>query len=194
MKKLSLLVLSVMFFAIGNVKAQKFGHVRIDSLLLSMPEYKSAKEKGDAKLKSLQTFLSNLQNEYDQKLQKAQNDAANMSEIERKNVEEELMGMQQRIQTRNVEAQNELQVYEGALMKPINEKVRKAIEKVAKDNSFKYIFDTTAGTIPYCDPADDVYKLVKKELDAMPAVKLPDSAGSDINKGAGNGKTKTGGK
>ncbi|MFN6037822.1 MAG: OmpH family outer membrane protein, partial [Bacteroidota bacterium] len=86
MKKLSLLVLSVMFFAIGNVKAQKFGHVRIDSLLLSMPEYKSAKEKGDAKLKSLQTFLSNLQNEYDQKLQKAQNDAANMSEIERKNV------------------------------------------------------------------------------------------------------------
>ncbi|MFN6038545.1 MAG: OmpH family outer membrane protein, partial [Bacteroidota bacterium] len=86
------------------------------------------------------------------------------------------------------------QVYEGALMKPINEKVRKAIEKVAKDNSFKYIFDTTAGTIPYCDPADDVYKLVKKELDAMPAVKLPDSAGSDINKGAGNGKAKTGGK
>jgi outer membrane protein len=174
---------------------QKIGHVNLDSLISLMPEFKTAKEKSEAKLKSLESFLMNLKGEYDQKVQKAQTDYNNMSEIERKNIEEELAGMQQRIQARQTEAQNEYQVYNNSMLKPIYDKAKKAIEKVAKTSGYKYIFDTTAGNVLYSEPADDVIMLVKKELDTMPAVKLPDNPTSqDAGKSGGNLKPKTGGK
>ena len=162
-----------------NVSAQKMGHLSLDSLISLMPEYKTAKEKSESKLKSLEGFLMNLKNEYDMKVQKAQTDYEKMSDIERKNIEEELAGMQQRIQSRQAEAQNEYQVYSNNMMKPIYDKAKKAIDKVAKANGYRYIFDTGIGNVLYSEPADDVLLIVKKELDTMPAVKLPDSGATD---------------
>jgi outer membrane protein len=172
---------------------QKIGHVNLDSLISLMPEFKTAKEKSESKLKSLESFLMNLKGEYDQKVQKAQTDYNTMSEIERKNIEEELAGMQQRIQARQTEAQNEYQVYNNSMLKPIYDKAKKAIEKVAKASGYKYIFDTTAGNVLYSEASDDVIMLVKKELDTMPAIKLPDNPTMQ-DAGKGNMKPKTGGK
>lgn len=187
-------ILVFFLFTGSALKAQKIGHVNLDSLIALMPEFKTAKEKSEAKLKSLENFLMNLKNEYDQKVQKAQTDYNNMSDLERKNLEEELAGMQQRIQSRQAEAQNEYQVYNNNMLKPIYDKAKKAIEKVAKDNSYKYIFDTTAGNVLYSEASDDVLKIVKKELDAMPPVKLPDSGTTDPGKGNGGKSNKPGGK
>ena len=195
MKKLSLVIGVSLMLVASCLNAQKIGHVNLDSLISLMPEFKTAKEKSEGKLKSLEGFLMNLKNEYDQKVQKAQTDYNNMSDIERKNIEEELAGMQQRIQARQTEAQNEYQVYNNNMLKPIYDKAKKAIEKVAKTNNFKYIFDTTAGNILYSEPSDDVLLLVKKELDTMPAVKLPEATGADMVKpNPGVNKPKTGGK
>ena len=194
MKKSTLIIGLILLTGFFGMKAQKLGHVNLDSLISLMPEFKSAKEKSEAKLKSLESFLMNLKSEYDQKLQKAQADFNNMSEIERKNIEEELAGMQQRIQSRQTEAQNEYQVYNNNMLKPIYDKARKAIEKVAKTNNYKFIFDTTPGNILYSEAADDVLMLVKKELDTMPPVKLSESGGLEPAKGNGGAKPKTGGK
>ena len=193
MKKLTTIIAIVFLSTACLLHGQKIGHVNLDSLISLMPEFKAAKEKSEGKLKSLESFLMNLKSEYDQKVQKAQADYNNMSDIERKNIEEELAGMQQRIQARQTEAQSEYQVYNNNMLKPIYDKAKKAIEKVAKSNSYKYIFDTTAGNVLYSESSDDVIQLVKKELDSMPAVKLPDNP-STQDSGKGTMKPKTGGK
>ncbi len=50
-------------------------------------------------------------------------------------------------------------------MKPILEKVNTAIEAVAKEGGFQYIFDTQAGVILYADESADVTSLVKAKID-----------------------------
>jgi outer membrane protein len=185
MKKLFVKMLAIFILVnVSAVSAQKLGHVDLDSLISLMPEFKAAKEKSEGKLKSLEGFLMNLKNEYDQKAQIYQTNYATMSEMEKKDMEEQLSGMQQRIQSRQVEAQTEYQTYSNNMMKPIYDKAKKAIEKVAKANGYKYIFDTAVGNILYSEPGDDVLQLVKKEMDAMPAAKLPDG-GASTNDGMG---------
>ena len=71
MKKTIVTSLLFLSFALSSVFAQKLGHVSLDSLISLMPEYKTAKDKSEGKLKSLESFLMNLKNEYDMKDRKS---------------------------------------------------------------------------------------------------------------------------
>ena len=53
---------------------------------------------------------------------------------------------------------------EQELLEPILSKARKAIEEVAKEGKYTYIFDKTGGTILYANESEDVLPLVKKKL------------------------------
>jgi outer membrane protein len=50
------------------------------------------------------------------------------------------------------------------LLKPIQDRVNKAIKDVATENGFLYIFDSGMGVVLYADPAADATKLVKTKL------------------------------
>ncbi|MCC7222835.1 MAG: OmpH family outer membrane protein, partial [Chitinophagales bacterium] len=50
------------------------------------------------------------------------------------------------------------------LLNPIREKVRVAIQTVAKEGGFSYIIDTSAGNVLFSDPLLDVTALVKSKL------------------------------
>ncbi len=194
MKKIIVRVLTLCFLTLGTtLNAQKIGHVDLDSLITLMPEFKTAKEKSEAKLKSLETFLLNLKNEFEQKYQIYTEKAATMSEMERKDMEEQLSAMQQRIQSRQAEAQTDYQNYSNNMMKPIYDKAKKAIEAVAKANNYKYILDTSVGNVLYSEPADDVLQLVKKQMDSMPLAKLPDGGTTDSGTQGGGGVKPAGG-
>jgi outer membrane protein len=41
---------------------------------------------------------------------------------------------------------------------------KKAIEQVAKENGYTYIFDTSVGAVLYWEESDNVLSLVKKKL------------------------------
>jgi outer membrane protein len=53
---------------------------------------------------------------------------------------------------------------EQDLINPIIEKAKKAIEQVAKENGYTYIFDTSVGAVLYWEESDNVLSLVKKKL------------------------------
>ena len=63
-----------------------------------------------------------------------------------------------------MQAQTEFQKKNDELTKPINEKAKKAIEKVAKAKGYKMVVDTSTGTVLYNDPMDDIFNAVKAEL------------------------------
>jgi len=163
MKKIILITfLSIIAF---NSNAQnKFGHLDSQELLLLMPERKAAENSIADFAKTLEAQLTAMSAEYQQGLQEYQENEANYNDLVKKDKEAEILGLQQRIQTFQQDAQQSLAAKEQELLEPILSKARKAIEEVAKEGKYTYIFDKTGGTILYANESEDVLPLVKKKL------------------------------
>ena len=163
MKKIILITfLSIIAF---NSNAQnKFGHLDSQELLLLMPVRKAAETSIADFAKTLEAQLSAMSAEYQQGLQEYQENEANYNDLVKKDKEAEILGLQQRIQTFQQDAQQSLAAKEQELLEPILSKARKAIEEVAKEGKYTYIFDKTGGIILYANESEDVLPLVKKKL------------------------------
>jgi len=169
MKKLIGLLVLMMIFSFGrNATAQeyKFGHINSDELFSAMPERDTIL----AKMQELQTELQNeleiMQVDYNNKLNNYTENVENLSEIVRQTKEEELMSMRQRISNFQQTADQQLQQQQMQLMQPVIEKAEKAIEDVARENNFTYIFDLSRGPIIYFDKEQsiNILEMVKTKL------------------------------
>ena len=72
--------------------------------------------------------------------------------------------MQARIDSFQKSAQDDITKKENELLKPILDKAKKAIEDVATENKYNYVFETGYGAVLYSDPGDDILPLVMKKL------------------------------
>ena len=158
------LFLFVSAASFGQAKL-KFGHLNSNDLLELMPEKVSAEKTIQDYAKQMETQLLEMQTELEKKYNDYTANQATYSDIVKKTKEDELMNMQQRIQTFQQNAQTELQKKEQELLKPIIEKAQKAISDVAKENGYSYVFDTGVGTLLYWPKeSDDLLPLVKTKL------------------------------
>ena len=165
MKK-TLVLLFVALIALGSnsfAQKQKFGHIDSNELLSVLPERDSAQAELEKYAKELDDQLKLMQNELDKKYTDYDSNKASYSAIVRKTKEEELMGMQQRIQAFQQNAQQDLQQKESDLLKPIYEKIQNAIKEVGDENAFTYVYDT-ATLLYYSDASIDVLPMVKTKL------------------------------
>ena len=163
MKKI-ILITFLSIVAFNSYAQNKFGHLDSQELLLLMPERKAAENSIADFAKTLEAQLSAMSAEYQQGLQEYQENEANYNDLVKKDKEAEILGLQQRIQTFQQDAQQSLAAKEQELLEPILSKARKAIEEVAKEGKYTYIFDKTGGTILYANESEDVLPLVKKKL------------------------------
>lgn len=157
--------------------AQKIAHVQLDSLIQLMPETKQAMDIAQAYLKDLEKQVASMKTEFDTKYQDYLANEATYSELVKKTKQEELQTLNQRIQDFQQQAQQDYQKKYMELSKPIQDKAKKAIDAVAKENSYKYVIDTSTGLVLYSEASDDILMLVKKKLDSMPAAVLPGQGG-----------------
>lgn len=150
------------FFA----NAQKFGIVNSQEIIQMLPEVKEASaniETFGAQLqKKYQQMITSLQTKYqDLERKQAQGEISpKQLEEEAKKLKEEELGLSQYEQT----SQEQIVTKQNTLMKPIMDKITKAIEDVAKENGYTYIFDGSVGFVLYADASTDVSALVKGKL------------------------------
>lgn len=158
-------------------KAQKIAHISLDSLVTVMPETKVAKDVAQKYLSSLDQEMLTMQTELESKYQKYMTDsqAGTMSDLVKQNKEAEIQQLQKRIEDFRQQASQEYQKKYGELTAPIMDKAKKAIEAVAKEGGYKYVLDTSVGSVLYSEPADDIFVAVKKKLDSMPQANIPGS-------------------
>lgn len=143
----------------------KFGHINGQELLMLMPERDSAEIKLRAYASDLSEQVEQLHVEYNNKAQTFIQRRDTFSPAIREARERELAQLQQRIQEFESTAQQDYQRMQGELMKPLMDRADAAINKVAKDNGFIYIFDVSAGSVVYfSEQSTDILPLVKKEL------------------------------
>lgn len=196
MKKVAkTIALVVIGLAINSVAlAQKIAHIQFDSLISLMPESKKALDMAQEYGKQLEKEITAMQTEFQTKYADYQANYQSYSELVRKNKEEELQMLQQRIEAFREQASQDYQKKYTELSKPIYDKAKKGIDAVAKESGYKYVLDTSTGMVLYSEASDDILMLVKKKLDTMPEAVLPGSAPANTTPKTGGTTTpKTGG-
>jgi outer membrane protein len=162
MKKITL-VLVACIFCITPAFAQKYGHVNSTEVMRAMPGVDSLQIKMADFQKNLEILYENMVSEYQTKKDKYDKEAGTMTSSVRKLREDELVTMQNRIQEFSMNVQDDIEEEQARLLAPFQEKIQNAINEVAKDNRYNYIFDTQI--LLYYDGGDDVTPLVKKKLE-----------------------------
>ena len=168
MKKVIVLgTFSVLFFLGFNAQAQskiKLAHVNSTELMKIMPGVDTAQKNIQDFAKQLEEEAKAMYAEFEKKYADFERDRATMSEAMQRVKMKELQDLQDRIKMFEENAQEALQEKQEELLKPIIDSAKKAIEEVAKENGYNYVFDSGMGILLYSDESDDILSLVKKKL------------------------------
>ncbi|MFB6305465.1 MAG: OmpH family outer membrane protein [Flavobacteriales bacterium] len=168
--------LLVFLMVVGSTfqgKAQKLGHVKLQKVLKAMPDHDSARQRMQEFQKRLQSNIKQMNAEYQSKVTDFQQRQEKMTDTERENMMSNIQDLQKRIQKAQSQAQKDIRKQEQELIQPLIKKVQKAIDKVAEENGYTYIFNSTSnensmgGGLLLYEGGKDVTKKVKKEMGLM---------------------------
>jgi outer membrane protein len=164
MKKL-VLFLACAFVVSSSVSAQvKFGYIDSRELLSAMPEKTKADSSLQLYAKSFQDQLTQMQKEYEKKLQDFQAQEKTMTDAIREVKIKEIQDLQNRMESTNQSAQEKVEKKRQDMYSPILEKADKAIKAVAAEKAYDYIFDASSGAILHAKETDNILPLVKAKL------------------------------
>ena len=162
-----LIALSFVFgaIALSNAQDSKVAHINTQELIETMPAYKSAMSQLEKLESTYRADIDDLYKEAQSKNQRYQKEAVNQTEEENAKRAQELQQDQQKIVQFQQNAQKELQKKESELLRPVYEKARTSIQKVAREKGYDYVLDSTtgAGGVILAD-GYDLMADVKKDL------------------------------
>jgi len=168
MKKLLFVALMVLGTAVGASAQQRYSVIDTKYILERIPAYKEA----DAKLKLVgeqwQKEIDDLQVQLDKMYKNYESEQFMLTDALKKKREDELFEKEKQVR----DLQKKRFGYEGdlfkerqRLIKPVQDKVYDAIQKIATSRSYDFVLDKSEGiTIIFADPKLDKSDDVLKEL------------------------------
>lgn len=163
-----LLFLGFFTFGLNFANGQKFGYIDSEFILSKMPEYKKAQDEIDQLSSSWQKEIEEMQKSVDVLVASYNAEQVLLTEEMKKERETEI-----------AEKESEMRDYQKKvfgfgglfflkkqeLIKPLQDKVFEAVEKVAKSNRLSIIFDKSGELVMiYTDPRHDYTDFVLEEL------------------------------
>lgn len=157
--------LAVMLMGVATaLQAQKFGYVNSAKILAELPEVKQAEANLEALQKQLQKkgedMVKTLQEDYMNVQKKVQ--AGTMSPKQQEEESQRLSQEEQKIAEFEQNMRKQVQEKREELLSPIYERVNKAIQEVAEEKGYQFIFDQNV--LLYAQESQDVSDLVKAKL------------------------------
>ena len=163
--KTLLLVTALFIGATSFTQAQsKVAHINTQTLIQAMPEMNTAQAEMDKLGKTYEADIQAMVTEYQNKMKQYEAEAATKTDEENQKRLVEVQTMQQNIQQYQGQAQQEMQKKEIDLLKPITEKAKAAILKVARAQGFEYVLDSTQGGGVIMADGKNLLDDVKKDL------------------------------
>ncbi|MCZ2129232.1 MAG: OmpH family outer membrane protein [Bacteroidia bacterium] len=168
MKKLFLIAFAVLFAGTAFSQKQKFGYVDTEYILGKMPEYRSAQKQLDELSKDWQTQVDKKYADLDAKFKEFKAEEPLLTKDQRKEREQTIVNMEteaKRFENEKFGPEGELFKKRQELIKPIQDKVFKAIQSVAKDGAYDFVFDIAGNMVvlitdPKYDLSDNVLELL----------------------------------
>lgn len=166
MKKIAV-ILSLIFLSVFSY-AQKFACVDTEYILNNMPEYKQAQKELEEVSLQWQKDVENKLAEVDRMYRSYQAEALLLPEDLKTKRENEIVAAEREakaLQKQRFGSEGDLAKKRSELIKPIQDKIYNAIEKIAKEKNYSVMFDKASGaTILFIDSKTDVSDLVLAEL------------------------------
>jgi outer membrane protein len=170
MKKTGL-ILSVFVLVIfaSVISAQpKIGYVDSDTIMKQLADYQDTQKKLDALIKEWQEEIAKMERDHKAKFEDYQKKRLILSEQKRVDTEKELVDLENQISKYRQEklgVRGELFQKQEELMKPINNRIFTAIQEVAKEKDYDFIFDRSGDMVfLYAKEQYDVTQLVLEKL------------------------------
>lgn len=158
------LVAAIMIGSVTATTAQKFAYINSQELINDLPEVKEANS-------NIEAFQSQLQRK-GQEMIKALQDKYAMIEQSREQyspiqLEEEgkkLKAEEAKIVEFEQTSQQKILEKSETLLTPIRQKIETAIQAVADENGYDYVFDYSTGMVLYASSEANIGPLVKAKL------------------------------
>ncbi|QED38061.1 OmpH family outer membrane protein [Antarcticibacterium arcticum] len=142
----------------------KIAHIASQELVEGMPAFKDAMTQLEKLQKTYDTEIKDMYTEAQKTMQRYESEAATKTEEENQKRAMELQSTQRRIQEHGQNAQQDLQKKELDLLKPVYEKARTTIQKVARAKGYDYVLDSSNGSGVIMADGYNLMPDVKKEL------------------------------
>ena len=159
---LGLMIIGIVGLSSTTQAQIKIGYVSADEIIVAMPEAAKVDTQLNQYQQALYLNAQEQQTAFNDAVAKFYKDSltmtASVKEVKRSELQKqvsELSGAEQRIQQQFEQKRQELSL-------PIQRKLQQAIQDVAKENGYTYVFPREALLV--APPGDDIAALVKKKL------------------------------
>jgi outer membrane protein len=168
MKKTILSLFALALLGLTSASAQRYAVIDTKYILDKMPEYKEAQRKLDQSSEQWQKEIEAKQVELDGLYRNFEAEKVMLSETLRTKREDELFNKEKELrdlQKKRFGFEGDLFKRRQELVKPIQDKVYNAIQRLAAERQYDFILDKSEGiTIIFADPkldkSDDVLRLL----------------------------------
>ena len=163
------LILMLMVFApLATFAQQKFGHLNVQDVVQSLPEFIKAQGEVESQAKIYDSELKQMSDELQRKADEYQKAAPTILVTKTTATETELNNLYQKFQQAQQDDAQALQKLREEKLAPIQTKLQNAIKNVGDRGKYVYIMDVSAG-IPYISTtlSTDVTAEVKAELNKL---------------------------
>jgi outer membrane protein len=165
MRKIAMMAVMAagVFFAQNDAAAQtKFGYISLNEIVGSMPEAKKADSVLTQYQEALVSMAKDKEKELNERIAKFNTDSSKMSAAVKEVKRGELQKLYQELTQEDQVIQQKLEQKQQELSAPIQKKAMEAVNAVAKENGYTYVFPKEYLVVS--PPADDLLPLVKRKL------------------------------
>jgi outer membrane protein len=167
MKKIMLLLMTSLFFA-GTIQAQKYAIIDTRYILDKIPDYKEAQSQLDGIAANWQKEIDAKQMELDNMYKAYEAEQVMLTDDLKKKREDQLFNKEKDLrdlQRKRFGFEGDLFKKRQELIKPIQDRVYNAVQKMAVERGYDFVLDKSEGiTIIFADPKLDKSEDVLKEL------------------------------
>ena len=167
-----LILLATFFLLVVNVQAQKYACVNTEYIMSNVPEYNQVLTKVNKYVEEWRKELEAKQAEVDELRQQYQQEAYLLPDNLKRKREDELKAKEaeaRELQNKYFGPGGDLDKKRAELMKPIQDRVYNAIERIANEKSYAFILDKSgSATLLYVNAKYDVSDLVLDMLGYKP--------------------------
>lgn len=146
----------------------KIGYVDSDAIMEQLQDAQDARQQLDALIQEWQGELTKMERDWKTKYDDYDKKKLVLTEQQRVDTESDLMKMEQKItefREKKFGTNGELFQKQDELMKPVQNKVFTAVQRVAKSEDYDFVFDRSSGVMMlFAKEKYDITTLVLKEL------------------------------
>lgn len=147
----TIIIAMVLITAAAGLRAQsKVAFINSETILAALPEAQDAQKQLDALTTTWQTDLTKMQSDLQRKFEDYDKKKLIMSDKRRAEIEKDLQDMEKKMvdyRTQKFGTTGELYTKQTELMKPVQDKIFKAVKDVADEEGYDYVFDKTSTTL-----------------------------------------------